>query len=364
MQNIKKIVITGGPCAGKSTAMSWIRNAFAQRGYAVLIVPETATELITGGVAPWTCGTNIDYQLCQVELQMTKERLFLQAAETMKEEKILLVCDRGVMDNKAYMEAEEFGRVLSALGANEVRSRDSYDAVFHLVTAANGAESFYSSANNSARYETVEQAVALDDRLLACWTGHKHLRVIDNSTDFEGKMRRLETEIAEFLGENHPYEMERKFLIAYPDIEWLEHNPLCRRVEIEQVYLQSAKGEELRIRRRGEGGNYIYYETRKRSIDGMKRISTETRLTEEEYRRLLKSADPARHPITKNRYCLNYDTQYFEIDVYPFWQDRAILEIEVADEAAEIYFPDQIRVLEEVTGDPSYKNAALAKMEV
>ena len=96
----------------------------------------------------------------------------------------------------------------------------------------------------------------------------------------------------------------------------------------------------------------------------MKRISTETRLTEEEYRRLLKSADPARHPITKNRYCLNYDTQYFEIDVYPFWQDRAILEIEVADEAAEIHFPDQIRVLEEVTGDPSYKNAALAKMEV
>lgn len=25
---ITKIVITGGPCAGKSTAMSWIQNAF------------------------------------------------------------------------------------------------------------------------------------------------------------------------------------------------------------------------------------------------------------------------------------------------------------------------------------------------
>ena len=36
--------------------------AFTQMGYTVLFVPETATELITGGVAPWTCGTNDDYQ--------------------------------------------------------------------------------------------------------------------------------------------------------------------------------------------------------------------------------------------------------------------------------------------------------------
>ena len=57
---ISKIVITGGPCAGKSTAMSWVQNAFTQMGYTVLFVSETATELITGGVAPWTCGTNQD----------------------------------------------------------------------------------------------------------------------------------------------------------------------------------------------------------------------------------------------------------------------------------------------------------------
>ena len=150
-KNITKIVITGGPCAGKSTAMSWIRNAFRQRGYNVLFVPETSTELITGGVAPWTCGSNTDYQKCQVELQLTKERLFRQAAETMPDEKILIVCDRGVMDNKAYMNEEEFNAVLKALHGEEVAWRDSYDAIFHLVTAANGAEAFYSAANNAAR---------------------------------------------------------------------------------------------------------------------------------------------------------------------------------------------------------------------
>ena len=360
MQAIKKIVITGGPCAGKSTAMSWIQNAFSVRGYTVLFVPETATELITGGVAPWTCGTNAEYQKCQVELQLVKERLFLQAAKTMPKEKILIVCDRGVMDNKAYMSEAEFEEVLSALGGNEIEYRDGYDAVFHLVTAANGAADFYSNANNAARYETAEEAIALDDRLIAAWTGHKHFRVIDNSTGFEEKMRRLETEIAIFLGEDHPYEMERKFLIAYPDLQWLLENPLCRRVEIEQTYLVSEPGTERRIRRRGENGHYIYYETRKEPLDGMKRLSTEKRLTEAEYRRLLGQADPGKQAIQKERYCLTYENQYLEIDVYPFWRDRAILEAEVNDEQAEIRIPENIRVIREVTGDPAYKNAALA----
>ena len=63
--DITKIVITGGPCAGKTTALSWIMNSFTERGYVVLFVPETATELINGGVAPWTCKSNADYQFCQ-----------------------------------------------------------------------------------------------------------------------------------------------------------------------------------------------------------------------------------------------------------------------------------------------------------
>lgn len=363
MKKITKIVITGGPCAGKSTAMSWIRNAFRQKGYNVLFVSETATELITGGVAPWTCASNVEYQKCQVEMQLTKERLYLQAAETMPDEKILVVCDRGVMDNRAYMSREEFDEVLKALHGEEVAWRDSYDAVFHLVTAANGAEKYYTDANNAARYESVEEAIALDDRLIAAWTGHRHLRIIDNSTGFEEKMRRLATEIAVFLGEEHPYEMERKYLIEYPDIEWLESNPLCHRVDIDQTYLKSCDGEEIRVRRRGENGNYIYYETHKRPFGGMKRMSTEKRLSRPEYRRLLKNADPACRTIHKKRYCLTYDTQYFEIDIYPFWDDKAILEIELRDENADIRFPKEIKVLKEVTDDPAYKNAALARKE-
>ena len=68
--NITKIVITGGPGGGKSTAMDKIKERFSPKGYKVLLIHETATELISGGIAPWTCGTNLDYQKCQMKLQM------------------------------------------------------------------------------------------------------------------------------------------------------------------------------------------------------------------------------------------------------------------------------------------------------
>lgn len=357
-----KIVITGGPCAGKSTAMSRIQKEFTQLGYTVLFIPETATELITGGVAPWTCGTNTEYQKCQLRLQIEKEKIFEQAAGTMGNDKILIVCDRGTIDNKAYMSESEFEEALAFVNSNEVELRDNYDAVFHLVTAAKGAEEFYTTANNAARTETVEQAAALDDKLISAWTGHPHLRVIDNSTSFEGKMKKLIAEIASFLGEPEPYEIERKYLIEYPDIEWLESNPNCRRVEIIQTYLKSADGEETRVRQRGNGENHIYFRTIKKKISDVKRVEIEDRLSRSEYLKLLMDADTTKRQIRKTRYCLMYESHYFEIDVYPFWDDKAIVEIEFRDENETVIFPEQIKIIKEVTDDDSYKNASLAKI--
>ncbi|MBR6406377.1 MAG: AAA family ATPase [Lachnospiraceae bacterium] len=357
---IRKIVITGGPCAGKTTALSWIQNAMTQLGYRVLFVPETATELITGGVAPWTCGTNAEYQKCQMRMQMEKERIFEQAAKTMDAEKILIVCDRGELDNRAYMNDAEFQEVLEYLGTGEIELRDAYDAVFHLVTAAKGAEEFYTTLNNAARYETYEEARALDDRLIAAWTGHPHLRVIDNSSDFEDKMKRLIAEITFFLGAPDPFENEHRFLIEYPDIQRLASLPGCQRLEILQTFVKAESGTEIRLRRRGSDGHYTYYQTvRKKSGAGT--IELERKLFGDEYRGLLMNADPERHVIKKDRYYLIYRSQYFKIDVYPFWTDRAIAEIELTEPGQEIIFPEEIRVIREITNEEAYQNASLAK---
>ena len=358
--SMTKIVITGGPCAGKTTGLSWIQNEFTKQGYKVLFVPETATELISGGVAPWTCGTNLDYQKCQMRLQLGKERIFEQAAASMPDEKILIVCDRGAMDNRAYMNEEEFAAVLADIGKTEVQLRDSYDAVFHLVTAAKGAEKYYTTENNTARKESLEEAAAIDDRLISAWTGHPHLRVINNDSDFEAKLVRLIREIKSFVGEPVHYEIERKFLIEYPDVAWLESIPNCRRVEISQTYLVSEPGTTIRVRQRGENGSFVYFKTIKRRVSDTRRVEIEERLTQDEYLSLLMEADPEKRPIRKTRYCLTHENMYFEIDLYPFWKDKAIVSVELNSEDQDIDFPKELKVIREVTDDEAYRNSSLA----
>ena len=175
--SVTKIVITGGPCAGKTTALEYIKTVFSEKGWTVLFVPETATELINAGVTPLSCKNNFEFQCGLMRLQIEKEKVYQRAALGMRSEKVLLVCDRGTIDNKAYMGDDEFEKVLAELNENETRLRVDYEAVFHLVTAADGAEQFYSNANNSARYETIQAAKETDRKIISAWTGHSHLRI-------------------------------------------------------------------------------------------------------------------------------------------------------------------------------------------
>ena len=197
---IKKIVLTGGPCAGKSEAAKLIKEKFTAQGYVVLFVPETATELISGGVCPWTTGTNLDYQIVQCKLQRFKEQMFDEAVRTMPQDKFLIVCDRGMLDNKAYMSDEEFDKCLEVLGTTEDEVNAGYDAIFHMVTTAKGLKEFYIFENNVARYETPEQAEALDDVLIKAWSKHPHHKIIENCATVDEKMNHLLSEISQFLG--------------------------------------------------------------------------------------------------------------------------------------------------------------------
>lgn len=355
--SVTKIVITGGPCAGKSTAMSRIQSELGQLGYRVIFIAESATEIITSGVSP----TDPNFQKHLLDYQLQKERIYDEYANDIGG-KVIIVLDRGALDNKGYMSKEEWERVLRELNTTEIELRDHYDAVFHLVTAAKGAEEFYTTANNAARRETPEEAAKADDILLESWTGHPHFRVIDNSTYFDEKIKRLMKEITAFLGEPEPFEIERKFLIKYPNIEWLESLPNVEKVEIIQTYLNSEPNEEVRVRQRGKDGNFIYTKTIKRKVSDIKRLELERRLSKNEYLTELMNADTTKHQIRKTRYCITYNNCYLELDVYPFWKDKSILEIELSKEDDEISIPNEIEVIKEVTDDESYKNVNLANL--
>ena len=359
---IYTIVITGGPCAGKSTALSWIQKQFVKLGYHVIFVNESATELINNGITPLACGSMFEFQKYIIQLQREKENIYYQAAKNSNREKVLIICDRGTLDSKAYISELEFQNLLRMYNTNEIELRDNYDAVFHLVSAAKGASEYYTLENNPARRESLEEAKIADDKVLKAWMGHPHLRVIDNSTDFENKLQRLMNEITSFLGEPEPYEIEKKYLIEYPNLELLEKDYNCEKVEIVQTYLFSDNNEEVRIRQRGKNGNYMYYKTIKKNINGLKRLEIERRLSKDEYLELLMNQDPSYRQIKKSRYCLMYNNTYYEIDIYPFWKDKAIMEVELKDENDKVDIPPFIKTIKEVSDDENYKNHNLARI--
>ena len=59
-----------------------------------------------------------------------------------------------------------------------------------------------------------------------------------------------------------------------------------------------------------------------------------------------------------------YDDEYFELDVYPFWNDRATLEIELLSEDQPYKLPPFIKLIREVSYEPEYRNIALAQRMV
>lgn len=358
--SIHRIVLTGGPCAGKSTGLSRIEQELSDRGYKVFVVAETATELITGGIKP-TEMPLIQFQKAIFDVQTAKENTYDEIAILVKDKDVVVVFDRGLLDAKSFMTKKEFNEILKYAGKSEIEIRDSYSGIFHLKTAADGAEKYYTLGNNAARSESPELARSIDKKGIKAWTGHPHLRVIDNSTGFEEKIDRLMTEIYSLLGDPIPTEIERKYLIFMPNLNELLENYAVSKVNIIQTYLVGTDEEERRIRQRGSDGSYSYFYTEKRVVTDVSRVETEKKISQTEYLNYMMEADTSLKQIRKDRYCFIYENNYIELDVYPFWNNTAIVEVELTNESDAVKLPPELKVIKEVTTDVRFKNYSLAK---
>ena len=198
------VVMTGGPCAGKTSAMAHLRTHFEERGIRVYFVPEAATLFFRNGsrgdLDLKTPAQREAFQINILRTQMHLEDTFrsLAAASGVPS---LIVADRGTMDGRAYCSEDEWSTVLEAGGfSSNVELRDArYDAVLHLVTAADGAPSFYKGVAG-VRLETPEEARELDQKTLRAWSAHPAVFVFKNDVGFASKMRRVCARIGRLLG--------------------------------------------------------------------------------------------------------------------------------------------------------------------
>ena len=187
MKTITKIVLTGGPCSGKSTFMNLAKTYFEKKGYTILIDNESATDLISGGISPATMGMYQFQKYC-IGLQLKKEELFDMAAHEIKGEHVLIFFDRAILDDKGYVSEEDFKEILSTFDIKEEDLPSRYDMVIHLTTSAKGLENVYSDETNKARYEDTDGAIIVDDMLLKSWEVHPNHIIIDSNSNFAEKM--------------------------------------------------------------------------------------------------------------------------------------------------------------------------------
>lgn len=273
-------------------------------GWRVITIPETATELISGfGIKPFdNCMSMLQFQDFVVGDQIHKEKLALDAAQLVPEDNILILYDRALMDDKAYVSDEEFAQVISRFdGRTEERVLANYDMVLHLITCAKGAEFAYDLANN-ARTESIEFAREMDDRTLRAWSAHPNLRIIDNDANFNNKIERALREIYRAVGEVEPMAQKRKYLIAMPDMAAFSHKYRAAAIDMTQTYLALTNPNiERRVRMQKSGAETLYFYTEKHRMENGEKWDTERPISQKQYEKYLLERDTALSPRAQDK---------------------------------------------------------------
>ena len=179
MKRCIRVVLTGGPGGGKTTAADLFRREIGDQ---IVVVPEAATLLFSGGFPRLKTPDGIRHgQKAIFHVQRSLEEMhFHQYSERM------LLCDRGTPDGAAYWPGEIKDFFL-AQGTTLEQELARYDAVVFFETAAAGNMSI--EGGNIHRQENLEESRALDHRLQSIWQNHKHFVFIPHQNSFLGKIR-------------------------------------------------------------------------------------------------------------------------------------------------------------------------------
>lgn len=251
-----RIVLTGGPCAGKSSALEHLTRAATAAGYDVYAAPEVATLLFNSGVQlPSKSDKDFErkldvFQHSVLAMQLQMERSITDIASSTGRPSII-VFDRGLVDGKAYVSAEQWRKLTeeteaSAPGLDKPRKHITeeymlarYNLIVHLVTAADGAPKFYKfgkvkddSGRDVIRGEPPELAIELDKKLQKAWSSHTRSVVIPNGPDgFPGKLSRCTEAILGVAMEIHP---QWRFFQSKIDALEKENQELKTKLELQR----------------------------------------------------------------------------------------------------------------------------------
>lgn len=355
------VVLTGGPCSGKSTALSSIKECLEDRGYKVFVVNEAATDLINKGIKPF--GENkvsmYEFQRKIINYQLKKENLIRMKAKFYK--KSVVIYDRALLDGKAYINDISWYKLLSEEKLNEQNLLNRYDLVLHLVSVAYDKEDLFTNSNNEARYETKEEAKEKDAATLNAYLGHHNLKVIDNKTDFKTKIERVKNAILQELNEPLVTFNQLKFPIDIEKSDIDKIKLISNKSYIIQNYLLSKDDQEIKLRKRITGKDITYYLIKEFKNKDGDIFKTTNIISERAYNSYLKNVDPRLKQLEKIRYSFKNDKDVYNLDVF-LDSNIAILENNTTNKDEILNIPNYLHIVKNYSG--SLKNIDIARKKV
>lgn len=170
----RRVVLTGGPGAGKTAILELIRLFFCEH---VRTLPEAAS-IVFGGRFPRSDRTDLRQAAQRAIFHVQRE-----LESTVQHENLAVVlCDRGTVDCSAYWQGS--GDLFSSVGTTREAELRRYDTVIHLRTPQTPAAYNH---ENPLRIESLEEAAAIDERIAAQWNGHPRRLFVNATEDFLSK---------------------------------------------------------------------------------------------------------------------------------------------------------------------------------
>ena len=173
----RRVVLTGGPGAGKTAVLELIRQSFCVH---VKVLPEAA-GIVFGGGFPRGDGFGLR-EAAQREIFYVQRELE-SAADSANP--AITLCDRGTVDGAAYWPGPN--DLWASVGTTLEEQLGRYDAVIHLRTPE--ASDGYNH-QNPLRVESAAEAAVIDARILRVWEKHPHRFIVEPSRDFIAKASR------------------------------------------------------------------------------------------------------------------------------------------------------------------------------